>query len=79
MIPTATVIGLNFAALLTGAVLTETTFNYNGLGMGLTLAIRNLDYWVINGAVLVIALVYLLTNLLVDVMYAIIDPRIRYE
>ncbi|GAB4309943.1 MAG: ABC transporter permease [Promethearchaeota archaeon] len=78
LIPTATVIGFSLAGLLTGAVLTETTFNIEGLGMGLVSAIQTDDYWVINGIVLVVAIIFVLSNLAVDIAYAIIDPRIKY-
>jgi len=73
-----TVIGLNFAGLLSGAVLTETTFNLNGLGKLLIDAIYGTDYWVLTALVFVITIIFALLNLLVDVLYAFIDPRIRY-
>ena len=78
MIPTVTIIGLGFGALLTGAVLTETTFGLAGLGELLILAIRNDDYWVLNGLVFFFALVFIAVNLITDVLYGILDPRIRY-
>jgi peptide/nickel transport system permease protein len=78
LIPTVTVIGLNFAGLLSGAILTETAFNLKGLGSLLVEAIYGSDYWVLNALVFVITIIFALLNLLVDVLYAFIDPRIRY-
>ena len=78
MIPTVTVIGLSFGGLLTGAVLTETTFGLAGIGELLVLAIRNTDYWVLNGLVFFFALVFILVNLATDVIYGLLDPRIRF-
>lgn len=78
MIPTVTIIGLSFGGLLTGAVLTETTFGLAGIGELLILSIRNSDYWVLNGLVFFFALVFIAINLITDVLYGILDPRIRY-
>jgi peptide/nickel transport system permease protein len=78
MIPTVTVIGLGFGGLLTGAVLTETTFGLAGLGQLLIDSITNSDYWVLNGLVFFFALVFIAVNLITDVVYGILDPRIRY-
>jgi ABC-type dipeptide/oligopeptide/nickel transport system permease component len=78
MIPTITVIGLSFGGLLSGAVLTETTFGLAGIGELLVLAIRDTDYWVISGLVFFFALVFIIVNLIIDVAYGILDPRIRY-
>jgi len=78
MIPTVTIIGLGFGSLLTGAVLTETTFGLAGMGELLILSIRNNDYWVLNGLVFFFALVFISINLITDVIYGILDPRIRY-
>ncbi|MFW9950418.1 MAG: ABC transporter permease, partial [Candidatus Thorarchaeota archaeon] len=78
MIPTVTVIGLGFGGLLTGAVLTETTFALEGIGQLLVRAIANSDYWVLNGLVFFFALVFIAVNLATDVIYGILDPRIRY-
>jgi ABC-type dipeptide/oligopeptide/nickel transport system permease component len=65
--------------LLAGAVLTETVFAYPGIGSWITNAVFNRDYPVIQGGVLFIAIVVVLVNLLVDVSYAVINPRIRYS
>ncbi|MFX1496618.1 MAG: ABC transporter permease [Promethearchaeota archaeon] len=78
MIPTVTVIGLSFAGLLAGAVLTETTFGLNGIGQLLVQAIRNSDYWVLNGLVFFFAIIFVMVNLITDLIYGMLDPRIRY-
>ena len=77
MLPIVTVVGLQLGALLGGAVLTETVFNLSGVGRTVFEAITGRDYVVIQGFTLVIAVGYLLVNLLVDVSYAYLDPRIR--
>ncbi|KKL86699.1 hypothetical protein LCGC14_1942120 [marine sediment metagenome] len=78
LIPTITVIGLNFAGLLSGAVLTETTFNLNGAGMLLIVAITSTDYWVLNAIVFLTTITFIGINLTVDILYGFLDPRIRY-
>ncbi len=78
LIPVITVVGLQFGTLLGGAVLTETTFAWPGLGRLLVGAISARDYPVIQGIVLVFATLFVLVNLAVDVLYAYVDPRIRY-
>ena len=77
MIPIITVCGQSFAVLFGGAVVIETIFNISGLGTLVYNSISNRDYSIIQGAVLEIALVYVVINLLVDVLYGIEDPRIR--
>jgi peptide/nickel transport system permease protein len=77
LLPVVTVIGLSLGALLSGAVLTETIFNLAGLGRTLTEAIFGRDYIVVQALTLVTAVTYLVVNLVVDVLYAFIDPRIR--
>lgn len=79
LIPVITVIGLQFGALLGGAVLTETTFAWPGLGRLLVSAITARDYPVIQGIVLLFASIFVLVNLAVDVLYAYVDPRIHYQ
>jgi ABC-type dipeptide/oligopeptide/nickel transport system permease component len=74
-----TILGLNLGNLLSGSVLTEVVFAYPGLGRLLVDAIFNRDYATVQGAILVVAMIYVFVNLLVDVMYAVIDPRIRYS
>ncbi|MBA2254680.1 MAG: ABC transporter permease [Chloroflexi bacterium] len=77
MLPVVTVIGLQLGGLLAGAVLTETIFNLAGVGLAVYDAITGRDFAVIQGFTVVIAVVYLLVNLAVDVSYARLDPRIR--
>ena len=78
LIPTITVIGLSFAGLLSGAVLTETTFGLVGVGELLIASIRDVDYWVMNALVFVITILFVSINLVTDVIYAMLDPRIVY-
>lgn len=78
LVPVLTVIGLVLAALLSGAVVIETVFAIPGLGRLVISSIARRDYPVIQGIVLVTALVYVLVNLLVDLLYTVVDPRIRY-
>ncbi len=77
LIPTVTVLGLTFASLLAGAVLTETIFSWPGIGQYAVKTAIKLDYPGLLGVTLVIAVSYVLFNLLVDVIYGFIDPRIR--
>lgn len=79
LIPVVTVIGLQFGALLGGAVLTETIFSINGVGRLMVDSIRSRDIMVVQGAVIIIATTYVLINLIVDVLYAVIDPRVRSQ
>lgn len=78
-LPIITVIGLQFGGLLSGAILTETIFSWPGMGRLVVERILARDYPTVQGAVLVIALLFVFLNLLVDVSYAYLDPRIRYE
>ncbi|MCE5207979.1 MAG: ABC transporter permease [Chloroflexi bacterium] len=77
LIPLVTILGLAFAGLMSGAITTETIFAWPGIGRYAVLAATNLDFPAIMGVTLVIALLYMLINLLVDITYAVIDPRIR--
>jgi peptide/nickel transport system permease protein len=79
LIPVVTVIGLQMGILLGGAILTESVFSWPGLGMLIVDAITDRDYPLIQGLVLIIAFIFVLVNILVDIMYSIIDPRIRYS
>src|SRR5919108_906360 len=79
LLPVSTVIGLQTGLLLSGAVLTETVFAWPGMGTWLVDAINNRDFPVLQGGILFVALVFVLVNLLVDVSYALINPRIRYS
>ncbi len=78
LIPTVTVLGLQFGFLMGGAVIIEQVFAYPGVGWLVLIAVSQRDYPVVQGVVLVIAAVFALSNLLVDVAYTWLDPRIRY-
>ena len=77
LLPAITIVGLKFAEMLGGAILTETVFAWPGVGRFMFEAIRNRDYPVIQGATLLFALMFMLVSLLVDLLYGLIDPRIR--
>jgi peptide/nickel transport system permease protein len=77
LLPVITVIGLQTGALLAGAVLTESVFAINGIGSYLFAAISSLDFAVLQGFILFIAVIYAVVNLLVDLAYGVIDPRLR--
>jgi ABC-type dipeptide/oligopeptide/nickel transport system permease component len=79
LIPIITVVGLSFAGLLGGAVITESIFGLPGVGRLTIAAIADLDYPMIQGGVLLVAVSFVLVNLAVDVIYAVVDPRIHYE
>jgi peptide/nickel transport system permease protein len=78
LLPVLTVVGLEFGTLLGGAVVTETIFAWPGLGQLTVAAIGARDYQVIQGVVVLLAAVFVVLNLMVDVLYAVLDPRIRY-
>jgi peptide/nickel transport system permease protein len=77
MIPTVTVLGLTFAGLLAGAVLTETIFSWPGIGRYSVQAALKLDYPGLFGVTLFVAAAYVVVNFAVDIVYGILDPRIR--
>lgn len=79
LLPLVTILGLALAALLGGAVMTETVFDWPGLGTYLVKAAANLDYPAIQGGTLLIAVIFIALNLAVDVLYGVLDPRARYE
>jgi len=79
LLPIVTVLGLQLGGLLGGALLTETIFSWPGMGLWTYRAIQSRDYPIVQGAVLVSATIYVFVNLLVDVSYAYLDPRIRYS
>ncbi len=79
LIPVITVIGIAFALLMAGAVIVENVFAIKGLGRVLIQGILNRDYPVVQGAILVVSAIFIFSNLLVDVLYAMIDPRIELE
>jgi peptide/nickel transport system permease protein len=79
LIPIVTVVGLQFGAVLTGAVITETIFAWPGVGRLLIQSITFRDYPLVQGCILMIAVTYVAMNLVTDVVYGLLDPRIRYE
>ena len=79
IIPVLTYVGIAFGGLLGGAIITETVFNWNGIGLALVGAIQSQDNPIVLGAVTYGVLVFVLVNLVVDVAYAFLDPRIRLE
>jgi ABC-type dipeptide/oligopeptide/nickel transport system permease component len=79
LIPVVTLLGLQFGAVLTGTIITETIFAWPGVGRLLIQAINFRDYPLVQGCILFIAVTYVAVNLLVDLAYAWLDPRIRYE
>jgi peptide/nickel transport system permease protein len=78
LIPVVTVLGLTFALLIGGAIVTETVFGLPGIGNLVVSAVLRRDYPVIQGALLVIAGMYVLINLAIDLLYLVIDPRVKY-
>jgi peptide/nickel transport system permease protein len=79
LIPVVTVMGIAFALLMSGTVIVENVFAIKGLGRVLIQGILNRDYPVVQGAILLVSTIFVFANLLVDVIYTMIDPRIRYE
>jgi peptide/nickel transport system permease protein len=79
MIPIVTVLGLQFGTLLAGAIITESIFSWPGLGRLTVQAINSRDYPLVQGCILMIALTYVTVNLLTDLTYGFLDPRIKYE
>jgi ABC-type dipeptide/oligopeptide/nickel transport system permease component len=77
MIPILTVVGLQFGALLAGAIVTETIFSWPGIGRLTVTAISNRDYYLVQGCILMIGLTYVLVNFLTDLLYSAFNPRIR--
>jgi ABC-type dipeptide/oligopeptide/nickel transport system permease component len=79
LIPVVTIIGLQFGAVLTGTIITETIFSWPGVGRLLITAINTRDYPLVQGCILFIATIYVAMNLLTDLTYGYLDPRIRFE
>ncbi len=77
-LPVVTVIGLQVGGLLAGAVITETVFTWNGVGRWVVEAIKDHDYFVVQSSILIFAFIFLTVNLIVDIGYAYLNPRIRY-
>jgi len=79
LLPVVTVLGLQFGGLLAGTVIVESVFARQGVGRLLVEGIQSRDFPVVQGGVFVIALVYVGVNLAVDLLYGVLDPRIRYD
>jgi peptide/nickel transport system permease protein len=79
MIPVITVIGLNVGLLLAGALLTETVFSWPGIGRYVVNAVRMRDYPVVQGCVMFFAFIFVVVNLIADILYVYVDPRIKYS
>lgn len=79
IIPVVTIVGLQFGALLGGVIIIEIIFSWPGIGQLLIPAIMRRDYPLVQGCILFIAVVYIFVNLIVDIIYAYIDPRIKYS
>ncbi len=79
LIPVVTIVGLQFGAVLTGAVITETIFSWPGIGRLLIQSIGFRDYPLVQGCILLIAVTYVAVNLMTDLAYGLLDPRIRYQ
>ena len=79
LLPVMTVTGLQVGRLLAGAILTETIFSWPGIGLWIYEAIQARDYPIVQGATLFIAMIFVMVNLLTDVLYAAVDPRIKYD
>ena len=79
LIPTVTVLGLAFGDILAGTVLTETIFSWPGMGRYAFSSAASLDFPAVMGVALVVGFIYVLVNLCVDVLYVLVNPRIRYD
>ena len=77
MLPVLTIVGLQVGALLAGAVLTETVFSFPGIGEALATSFSARDYAVLQILILMSAVVFVVVNLIVDILYAVVDPRVR--
>jgi peptide/nickel transport system permease protein len=77
LIPVLTVVGLQFGALLAGAIVTETIFSWKGIGRLTITAISTRDYYLVQGCILTIGLTYIAVNFLTDILYSAVNPRIR--
>jgi peptide/nickel transport system permease protein len=79
MLSVVTIFGVLLGSLLGGSIITESVFNWPGIGTLLLQAIQQRDYGIVQGVVLFISLIFMIVNLLVDLTYAYLDPRIRYQ
>ena len=79
LIPVLTMVGLRFGGLLAGSMLVETVFSVPGIGRLMVDGVLDRDYPVVQGTILILATTFVLVNLLVDLIYALVDPRIKYD
>jgi peptide/nickel transport system permease protein len=79
MLPVVTIVGIEFAFLMGGLVVTEHVFNLNGLGKLFVESVLNHDFALTQALVMLVALIFVITNFIVDLIYAMLDPRIRYS
>ena len=79
LLPVVTVIGLNFGLVISGAVLTETIFGLSGIGRTLVDSITSRDYTLVQGFTVIVAAGFVIINMVVDIMYGYLDPRIRFN
>jgi ABC-type dipeptide/oligopeptide/nickel transport system permease component len=79
LIPVVTILGLEIGGLISGSIITETVFAYPGLGRLTVQSITGLDYPMVQTLILIFALIYISASFCVDVLYAFLDPRIRYQ
>jgi len=79
MLPVVTIVGIEFAFLMGGLVVTEQVFNLNGLGKLFVESVLNHDFSLTQALVMLVALIFVVTNFIVDLIYAMLDPRIRYS
>ena len=79
MVPIVTILGFSIGGAIGGAVLTESVFGIHGMGTVAVLGILQLEYQIVMGVTLLTSVIFLLSNLIVDIAYAIVDPRVRLE
>ncbi|MCY4502602.1 MAG: ABC transporter permease, partial [Alphaproteobacteria bacterium] len=79
LLPVVTIIGIEFAFLMGGLVVTEQVFNLNGIGKLFVESVTNQDYVMTQSLVMLVVTIFVLVNLVVDILYAVLDPRIRYS
>ena len=76
-VPIVTIFGLDFAGLLSGAIISEDIFGLQGIGLYALNSVQRLDYPVVNGTVLIAAVIIVVANIIVDIAYVLLDPRVR--
>ena len=79
LIPIVTMLGLQFSLLLAGAILTESTFSWPGMGRQFIESVGHTDYPVLMGILLIASVAVVFANLLADILYAVVDPRVKYD